>query len=195
MKKKYNINNLAKAIGIPLKDWPGNCHAIAFALVKGRHVKGTVTRGLWHGPIAAGTMFSGRPFTGHSWIRCGSAIVDPTRYVFEGVAPYIYVGNNKEGYYDIGGNKLREALTEMRPAPKYDAKQKQYLVPIGNVGKTVIAVAKGGKEVLCAEQVAYIANRPPSDFGPYAKAVYKWLDLIGCSSYVPIDNWEYIMEG
>lgn len=83
--------------------------------VQHRDVQGEVRYGNWMGPIHPDCPeFGGRPFAHHGWVeKADGSIVDPTRWVFEHVKPYIYEGPND--HYDAGGNEIREARIGSRP--------------------------------------------------------------------------------
>ncbi|TAL42437.1 MAG: hypothetical protein EPN91_08640 [Salinibacterium sp.] len=88
----------AKRIQWPLSTWPGNCFGVASKLVKDKVIKGTAVYGHWLGPVARTCkMFYGKPIINHGWIlQKDGTVVDPTRYVFEGVQPYIWEGKQSD---------------------------------------------------------------------------------------------------
>ncbi len=88
----------------PLK-WSARCYEVASAMVKAKVVKGTAVYGHWLGAVEPGTPFAGRPLIQHGWVlQKDSTVVDPTRWVFEGRAPYIWTGKESEGSADICGD-------------------------------------------------------------------------------------------
>src|SRR6185369_10603201 len=99
--KELTVKMLEKQSGLPANDWPGNCTYIAHAaaeLIVAREVYG-----MWDGPIAKGSLFEGRAFTHHGWLELPkklpsdkATVVDPTRWAFEMVKPYIYIGSEPE---------------------------------------------------------------------------------------------------
>jgi len=58
--------------------------------------RGRARHGHWTGDVAYGSHFDRRaqlPFIAHGWIQLDDGrVLDPTRWVFENVAPYLYVG-------------------------------------------------------------------------------------------------------
>lgn len=84
------------AIGEPAARWVSRCYEIAFKLVAAELVPGRAVYGHYLGPVAAGSYFSTRGangFVGHGWISLPDGrVLDPTRWVFEGREPYLYVG-------------------------------------------------------------------------------------------------------
>ena len=115
---RMSADEVAAIIETPISKWKGNCHGIAHHMLEAGLVPdGKLQYGLWWGETAPGSAFEGRPFTHHGWIKLpDGTIVDPTRWVFEGTEPYIFVGKNA-GEYDFGSNKLREQLKT--PPPTY----------------------------------------------------------------------------
>jgi len=97
MTESFKIEDVAKAIGIPVKEWKGNCYAISCAIVKNKIVKGNAVYGHWTGPVNRNSMFyqtSQVGFVRHGWILMpdNETVVDPTRWVFEDADPYIFMG-------------------------------------------------------------------------------------------------------
>lgn len=90
------VTEAEKAMDWPVDRWAGQCYGVACQMVEAGLVEGRAVYGYYTGPIAEGTLFDrGVPFTHHGWIEVkeGSRryIVDPTRWVFEGVAPYVHI--------------------------------------------------------------------------------------------------------
>lgn len=92
------------AIGLPARDWKGQCHKLARLMLEfGFCSEGKlVEECAWTGPVAPGSRFA--EFKGtyafgehdymiHTWIALPDGwVCDPTRWVFEDVEPYVYVG-------------------------------------------------------------------------------------------------------
>ncbi len=78
----------------PTQTWPGRCGVIAHAFLRERLVKGRAVVGVWTGPIAPSVPCTTMPGgVLHQWIvQRDGLVVDPTRWVFEGAAPYVYRG-------------------------------------------------------------------------------------------------------
>lgn len=100
MIESFKIKDVAKAIGIPIKQWEGNCYAISCAMVKKVIVKGKAVYGHWTGPVSRSSVFyqtSQIGFVRHGWIVMpDESVVDPTRWVFEDAFPYIFVGEKPD---------------------------------------------------------------------------------------------------
>jgi hypothetical protein len=92
----------AKAIEVPVREWPGNCWYICEWLLEtdllpdgSTHKRGRYTGALIYGKYRAEILAWSDDIGSrrHSWIETpDGTVVDPTRYVFEGVEPYIYKG-------------------------------------------------------------------------------------------------------
>lgn len=93
---------LEHAIGMRSWEWPGRCFDVARALLRETGLEGRAVYGFWTGPVIPSVVFDGaEPRVRHGWVVTGPGlIIDPTRFVFERVAPYIYHGPND--YYADG---------------------------------------------------------------------------------------------
>ncbi len=176
--EKMNPEEVALAIGSPVQSWYGNCFAIATKMVDAGLVEGTPVYGHWLGPVDEEGFFGprkGMDFQHHGWIlRPDGTIVDPTRWVFENVEPYIYEGEND--HYDEGGNNfLEETMGEMPPFDPEEAIE----------GFTFPQMEQ---ERWSIRQVMWVANLPYHLlWDPYG--TYKKIEEIGFKAFVPIDNW------
>lgn len=99
---KMTPEQIAERIQLPLEDWTGNCYGVALLMVQAGLVPAgsRAVYGHWRGPIAKSSHFAGRRgvgFTGHGWVLTEEGqIIDPTRFAFEDVAPYVYLGATEE---------------------------------------------------------------------------------------------------
>lgn len=83
---------VAKIIGIPEEEWPGNCYAVAASMVRHGVVKGEPRYGRYTGPVNEGCRIPAfrdqRTYLGHvqhGWIaQRDGTIIDPTRWCFLG---------------------------------------------------------------------------------------------------------------
>ena len=121
-------------------------------------------------------------------------IVDPTRWVFEAVKPYVYVGESD--YYDMGGNQLREAM--MRPAPSFDPSAKVVNIPFGKYSRKAATFVKkdllNGTPKVTEEQAFWLANLPLSHFKGFAKPIYEALIAKDMGALIPIDNRRFVLQ-
>jgi hypothetical protein len=190
---------IAEAIKWPVEKWPGNCYGVAGAIHKAGLVKGRLCYGIFHGYIDPNSCFGNRAFTHHGWVERRTTIYDPTRWVFDGVAPYIYVGPKDDDNYDFGGNALRKA--RLQPCPEFDPTRTPWSVPeelrpfvastIGELFRT--------DGMLGLQQVMWFANMPLDMLGDYAKPVFEWIARpkeeggVGLPGFIPQDNRVFIL--
>jgi hypothetical protein len=120
-------------------------------------------------------------------------IVDPTRWVFEGVEPYVYEGPND--YYDMGGNRYREA--NERPCPPYRSSADRVCLDIWkhdrDAHRFVLDELLGSAPGITQEMAFWLANLSLSRLGSHAHAIYSGLRDVGLKARVPIDNWRAVM--
>jgi hypothetical protein len=134
----------------------------------------------------------------HGWVEVSGTfptsckIIDPTRWVFEAKAPYIYEGASD--YYDIGGNKFRMAM--LGPCPEFD--KKKTLVKLeqqlgDDEAWKFLQMLTGGRPEMDTMIVHWLANQDPREFGEFAPAFFKAIQELGLKALIPIDNWEFVM--
>jgi hypothetical protein len=186
-----DVSRAAKAIGIPIEEWPGNCHTIAVAFLESGVVWGKPVHGHWVGPVNPHcTLFYRRykklGFVSHSWlVKPNGSVVDPTRWVFENTKPYIFEGKSS-WYYDEGGNGFRSQL--LRPCPKYsEGKPTNFKISDAKVRKHLELLVPSPRWTI--EQVFWLSNLSYDTHGTLVWQVYKAIEKNGHRSYVPIDNY------
>jgi hypothetical protein len=198
------INVIAKFIGVPdLKDWEGNCYAIACKIVNDEviHDDCRAVYGHYLGYISQKSMFRNRrgmPFCQHGWVELSNGdIVDPTRWVFEAKDPYIAFIKKDEAVaeeYDEGGNGWRHATTN--PPPAYSADDKQVSFKYEEFdrcdGRTYVLGLLGDKrkeiDKLSDAQIFWLANLSLQTLGIYAREIYAYIEFVGCDAFIPWDN-------
>jgi hypothetical protein len=155
-------------------------------------IKGVPRYGHWLGPVASGSQFFSAHVTlgwsNHGWIELpDKRICDPTRWVFEDTDPYVFLGEDTEGFYDINGNKFFAA--QPRPIPKFkksdkvieEPKDKQLTLFIKN------QLLKGTPKITLP-QCFWLANRPPDELAPHTKEIYQWLVDTKRKAWIPVEN-------
>jgi len=182
---------IAKKIGIPVLDWPGKCHQIARLLLKHNIVKGTLCYGHYHGYIHPNSPFGGRSFTHHGWIESAGLVIDPTRWVFDQAAPYIYIGP-KTDEYDFGGNRVRRLF--LRPCPEADPSYPLYDYSELGEAAPVIAVLTQTKGRLHVGQLIWLGSLPIDMFEGCEKEIYQWICNQGLKAAIPIDNRRLVLH-
>lgn len=200
----YDVGQVAKVIGVPAAEWPGRCHEIALLMQKHDLLpkNARVVYGMWLGPIADNSKFAGRPFTHHGWVICkDGSVIDPTRFAFEGVEPYVYEGPSGQEYDEAG---MRFATRFRGPAPEYNPDQKQFKLPMEHMQLTALgclldlARGEGKPEQLrvtwCLDQLVWLGNTPPNLLGDLAEPLYEALKEIGMIAVVPIDFRKHVEQ-
>jgi len=203
-KKLPTLAQAEAAIGEPASKWVARCYEIACAIVEAKIVPvGSVAvYGHWLGPIAPGTHFYGRAamaFCQHGWVLLPDGrVLDPTRWVFEGAEPYLYVG--LPDHYDEGGNKLREAMNGSPPRWEPDDKQYDFdkrVLPSTEAWKFIEQLFQLERYftddryqpgMLSRRQLSWLANLSPQKLGEHALPIYRAICKLDQSALIPIDN-------
>lgn len=203
------ISDIEKAYELPVAEWPGKCFELACTAAK--LIEGAVPiYGHYYGPIAPGSFFAPPAgagirlrFVQHGWVLLPDGrVLDPTRWVFEGVEPHLFVGEADE--YDEGGNKHRMA---MNPTPPAFSRERMVVVIMPDVigsdlwvwieamlGLTGFEHDREADE-LCSEQLCWLANLDPRTMRGHAKAFYALLRQLDSIGFVPIDNQTMVEQG
>lgn len=126
------LEQCEKAIGEKAPAWVARCYEISCAIVKAKLVDGVAVYGHWTGPVHSNSHFANRrglPFVAHGWIRLkDDRVLDPTRWVFEHVKPYLYVGEEPDTFGVVpcaNCELLAEEHGERGPADQCD----EYTMP------------------------------------------------------------------
>jgi len=196
-----NPERVATDIGIPLSKWEGNCFGVASALVE-TYDLGKAVYGMWTREMGTG-LFAGRPFTHHGWVELpDGSIIDPTRYVFEDEAPYIYVGP-RTPEYDPGSNRTRQIVREMLGTvapPSWDETEPQYdffaqVDPQTEDFVRTHLLLMGSGPTLSRAQMFWLANLDPTSLPAVTvRAIYRGLDAVKCRAAIPFDNQSWLSE-
>ncbi len=202
--KKLTVTAAERVLGIPAKDWEGACYGIACAFVKNKLADGVAVYGHWRGPVAEKSIFfnkSSLGFVQHGWVLLpDNSIIDPTRWCFEAVKPYVYKGPND--HYDEGGNAWR-AQQRSRIPPDYDKTQKHFklttkVMPEQTwhfVEKLLMLESwEQPRGEVTFEQLLWLANTDPKELGAHAPYVYDALDKLGKHAFIPIDNYRMVQR-
>jgi hypothetical protein len=188
------------AIGWPSSEWAGNCYAVACAVAgQARRVRGRPAYGHYLGEVRPGSRFFGRQVVHHGWVVLeDGGVLDPTRWEFEQVAPYLHWADGVGAEYDEGGNALRDAME--RPAPARVRADK--LVSVGARDLPVatrrwmereLGMRERTLDALTVNQVFWFANLSLRRLGAHARPIFSWLARRGREQAVPIDNFRLVM--
>lgn len=187
------IQDLVALTGKTTDEWPGNCSFYANQVAKGFPEMGAKWEyGHWVGPIHPDSFFGKRQngFTHHAWtVLPDGRVLDPTRWVFEFVDPYIFVGSGE--HYDAGGNALRALMLKPCPAATPD-KRDRIIGEFSDDDLFTLSLASDGvieDNRLSASQLFWIANLPfDSMMGRHA-SIYAALEAHGFKAMIPVDNY------
>lgn len=196
------LSECEERIGVPAERWVARCYEIASRIVEAGLVEGRVVYGHWLGPIDPKSVFGSKRAAGfcqHGWVILSDGrIFDPTRWVFEGKAPYLYAGPND--HYDEGGNQLREKFRG--PPPVFDPDERQVVFTPTDLSAPVWAFVEDllgllrqfrGPEppepgAVTFRQLHWLATCPPNRLGVHARPVFEAIARKGCRAFIPIDN-------
>lgn len=218
--KVLSILDCEHAIGVSANGWVGRCYEIASAIHASGLVSGRVVYGHWTGPVSPRSSIyrRGVPFYRHGWIVIdddSGAVFDPTRWAFEAVKPYLFVGEPIDPI--IAPCETCDLLKEehdMGPEYGVDGNCGAYQPPAawpydegGNKlrAETEVPMPSGRGRIdlrlrpavikrigvprrLTKEQVVWLANRPYDSLGNDAPIVYAALVNAGFAAWIPIDN-------
>ena len=191
------IEQIEKAINLPAEEWKGKCYEIVLKMLKAEIVIGRDIYGHWLGSTSETSFFASRrdlPFIQHGWIETpDKRIIDPTRWVFEDIEPYVFVSlknNLLEDIYDEGGNQWRECM--MKPCPKYKKSDKKInKADISKFDEEVYDYLNelfNRPEYWTVGHIFWLSNLSPKFLGIYIKDVYYWLENLGFGAFIPLDN-------
>ena len=185
--------------------WIGNCYAVACQILEAGLVRGVAIFGHYYGPIAADSHFNNkRAVVQHGWIETPSGgIIDPTRWAFEDVKPYIFYrtdadlddidsaqkdGNTYRKEYDTAGSMLREAM--QRPCPVYDPNAKT--VPNFKIKdpeiEGIIMEWLGNPPRMTFPQLHWLANLSLNRLMPCIRSLYAAIKAADVLALVPMDH-------
>lgn len=203
------LRELARVSGKPPKEWEGNCFLMASHMVNHNLIDGAAVYGHWVGPVVPNSIFFKKKtlssFVQHGWVRNSQAdpserIIDPTRWVFEGKRPYIYIGPSD--HYDEGGNQFRRTVYTTAPTlgPSSELVTLTRLPMaawkrIQHVLTTCGSFAENPVRTVSLAQLFWIANQPPDVFLEHTPAIYLCFERIGRRALIPIDNQRMVERG
>jgi len=202
------VEAVAAAIGLAAARWPNQCHKVACLMLKARLVAGVERYGHYYGPVAPGHPRHGQPFQRHGWIETPNRqVIDPTRWAFERVDPYIYCGSDAD--YDPGGQRLAAHLMRSYPAGPLDpallsanlteeqraCRQRIIQLELDGPARDHLASLTGGQVAdFNLDQVHWLGNLPLALLGDHAAAIFGALSRAGHVAMIPVDNWRIALD-
>jgi hypothetical protein len=193
----FDIEKVSKEIDWNVDKWVANCYAVSSAIVDAGLIQGKAVFGKYHGFINENSFFKKSTFTNHGWILTKDGkIIDPTRWVFENTNPYIYICDSDNNDYDQGSNVIKNILSSLQNVPVFDDSLR--VITIDNEEIEHYFSELLGKEKIphkiSINQILSIASSSVNTLGCAAKPIFTWLNEKGLSAFVPIDNFEMIMN-
>lgn len=188
-----DIKKIAKKINWPVSGWPANCYAVAVAIHQAKLVPpgSTCRYGVWWGPILSKKHFRNQTFAHHGWIELPDGrIYDPTRFVFEDAKPYVWVGENDEGHYDIAGQRLNQTFYQEFPARK----EPGILLTPKQRADLALFMPSVKDEDPDFGQMMWLAHMPVEQMGNKAERILRIFEELKLSALVPLDVRRYVLE-
>lgn len=184
--ENLTIEHLEKASGKPADTWHGACTLLAAHACEA--VGGAEVYGMYAGPVSLDGYWGDRPqLNHHGWVQLEDGrILDPTRWSFENVKPYVYISEPSDEY-DEGSDGLRMRL--MKPCP--DPSGTLPGIEFRAAEKTLIERLTGthASEVSLG-QLVWMANLPYQilEQNLATGVVYTMLIANDLSAFIPLDN-------
>jgi hypothetical protein len=192
-----DIQIIEQAIGLKTEDWKGECYFVSCLILNANLIKGRAVHGSYFGTIAKASMFYSKNLNmaRHGWIETPDGkIIDPTRWVFEDVEPYIYETTINDPDYDKASSKLRKAL--MQPQPEYNPDVKQLAIPDGKSGSAIRSVLciPLNRKTISVDEAFWMANLTLDSLNFQAEHVYNALIEWGFKAFIPADHQVEVFE-
>lgn len=181
------IEMLEDAYGHRSEEWHGACSQLTHVAI---HVLGYGSYAYGHflGDVDPNGHWTpnGMNIQRHAWVVLdGGRILDPTRWSFENVDPYIYIGQGDD--YDEGGNQVREALRT--PCPSRGDGEPLCLEEAMCSRHFFEEMTRTPFNKITARQAAWVANSSYDNLGIAVAPVYETLITNGLKAFIPIDNY------
>jgi hypothetical protein len=176
--------------------WPGRCFEIACRLLD-TGVDAHAVYGLYSGWVSPAGYYAGRAHIGHhrhGWlVLADGRVFDPTRWVFENVAPYLFVGFDERDEYDVEMRRLRRALGfDAEQCPPFAAGGPMTRPP-ANLGGDPVVLAFVGQHcpgalggVVSFDQLHWLAHQDPAFLGEAARPLFEAIVRAGYQACIPL---------
>lgn len=117
--------------------------------------------------------------------------------VFEATEPYIYIGESDNPEYDRGSNVLKSLLSPLTNAPEFNDSGR--VIDINNEEVetllTELLLDKKEPNKISINQALVIASSSLKELDTSAKPIFQWLTDNGLKAFIPIDNYDIVMNG
>ena len=185
--QNISIEDLEEETGLSVDEWHGKCTLISNAAARligdgchavyGHYIGDVDPFGFW-GERA------GNGFIQHGWVLLDNGLVlDPTRWSFEGVEPYIFLGSSED--YDEGGNVWRQKMAKACPQDP----GKELPFEMSEEEKIFVRIFVDTPQV-GMNHLFWMANLPYDEIGDRVGELYSFLDSHDLRGLVPFDNFE-----
>jgi len=190
--EELTIEEVEDWLDWPTERWHGQCFGVASQIVEQGLVEGAAVYGHYLGPIdkhGYWKSYYGSSFVRHGWILLPDGrVLDPTRFSFENVEPYLYLEHNEKDY-DEGGDRFRSRMYVHMPLPEAGGDRLLDWNMSEEQKQTVEILMGDNLEGFNLHRAAWMANLPYASIGEHAGVLYDLLRENNATGWVPIDNW------
>jgi len=169
----------------------GNCYAVSVVMAKMIGDGARAIYGKYHG---TNVECPGSLFHRHGWVEYKDSIFDPTRWVFEGKKPYMWIGPNDSKEYDEGGWRMMDQPGLRTEQPERE-QGKLVFVDWKTPGLPLFLSSLFDDDRICTHMTPmefhYIAHVSPKHLGYYAIEVYEKMRELKLGVMIPMDNQAY----
>lgn len=187
---KLKISHIEKAISLPASEWHGKCTLISQSVVQLGLVTGDAVYGHYRGPVDHKSYWIGKSVCGfiqHGWVLLRDGrVLDPTRFSFENVDPYIHIGD-ADPDYDEGGNIWRAASRE--PCPEAGGKPAGMKAESQIIEELFEHLTDTPFSKITWAQAHWVATLTPEELDFSVADIYKTLKDNDLKALIPHDNW------
>lgn len=179
------IEALEQSVGERAFMWHGRCTFIAHHACK--FIGGHEIYGSYLGHVDKDGYWGSRRTlpNNHGWVLLDDGrVLDPTRWSFENVEPYIYIGSGKD--YDEGGNQMRAAFRE--PCPNVKDGRPANMKEVFASAPLFEHLTGTPFDEMTREQAVWVANSPYDELDFAVASVYETLIANHMTAFIPIDN-------
>jgi hypothetical protein len=188
--KKLRIKHIEEALDLPASEWHGKCTFVSSALVQKGLIKGAPVYGHYLGPVDPSGYWGMRGACGfiqHGWVLLKDGrVLDPTRFSFENVDPYIHIGD-ADPDYDEGGNIWRAA--SRKPCPEAGGKPAGMKAESQIIEELFEHLTDTPFYKITWAQAHWVANLTPEELDFTVADIYKTLKDNDLKALIPHDNW------
>lgn len=171
----------------------GNCYAVSLVMAKmmGRGARSVY--GKYHGHNVDRPSLT---FHRHGWVVYKDTIYDPTRWVFEGKRPHMWIGPEDSEEYDEGGWKMMEkpdSPFKIRQPERGDGTLRRMNWSSKDVEEVVSELFDDKRECdsMSMDEIYYVVHVSPKYLGVHAIEVYRRARELKLGAMIPIDSQHY----